>query len=174
MDDPETIYIEPDEESLPENRARKKLLRVLAFRLGEEFYCVDIRKTREVVRMPEPTRIPNVPSFVIGAANLRGEIVSLLDLRYFFGMAPRGSEKNSRVIVTDLTGDKIGLAVDEVTGMLDLDAERLQEPLATLQNRAGSCAKGQIHHANMILTLFDLEKILNCDEITSLQKGGGS
>jgi purine-binding chemotaxis protein CheW len=170
-DDPEKIYIEPEDDELPEERSPRKILRVLVFSLGRENYCVDVRQAQEVMKMPETTRVPNVPDFVLGVANLRGEIISILDIHYFFGLEPQGKSHEVRVIVTDLTGEPVGLRVDRVKGTIEVDEDEIQAPLATLKGRLAAYTKGQVTRGEDILIFLDLEKILRCDEMQRLRKG---
>lgn len=171
MDDPDKIYINAEDDELPESASHKKLLRVLAFSLGKENYCIDVRQAKEVMKMPDTTRVPNVPAFVLGAANLRGEIIGILDMHYFFGLEPHGKSQEVRVIVTDVTGDSIGLRVDRVQDTIAINADEIQAPLATLKGRLEACTKGQVAYGDEILIFLDLEKVLQCDEILNLRKG---
>lgn len=170
-DDSEKIYIESEDDELPEEQSQKKLLRVLVFSLGKENYCLDIRQAKEVMKMPETTRVPNVPAFVIGAANLRGEIISILDLHYFFGLEPQGKSQEVRVIVTDLSGEAVGLRVDRVQDTIGIDETEIQAPLATLKGKLANYTKGQVTRGNDILVFLDLEKILQSEELQNLRKG---
>ena len=165
------IYISSEDDELSDEVSHKKLLRVLVFSLGKENYCVDVRQAKEVMKMPETTRVPNVPAFVIGVANLRGEIISILDMHYFFGLEPQGKSQEVRVIVTDLTGDSVGLRVDRVKDTIGIDEAEIQAPLATLKGRLAGYTKGQVTHGEDILIFLDLEKVLQCDEIKNLRKG---
>jgi purine-binding chemotaxis protein CheW len=171
MADQDKIYINAEDDELLDEASRKKLLRVLVFSLGKENYCVDVLQAKEVMKMPEITRVPNVPAFVLGAANLRGQIISILDLHYFFGLEPQGKSQDVRVIVTDLTGEAIGLRVDQVKDTVEIDEEAIQTPLATLKGRLAEYTRGQVAHGEDILIYLDMEKVLQCDEMQHLRKG---
>lgn len=171
MEDLDKIYIDSEDDELPEDRSPKKTFRVLVFSLGKENYCVDVRQAKEVMKMPETTRVPNVPAFVLGVANLRGEIISILDMHYFFGLEPQGKSQEVRVIVTDLTGEAVGLRVDRVQDTIEIDEAEVQAPLATLKGKLANYTKGQVTRGEDILTFLDLEKILQCDEMQRLRKG---
>ena len=170
-DDPDKIYIESEDEDAFEEKVPKKTVRVLVFSLGDENYCVDVREAKEVIKMPDITRVPNVPVFVVGVANMRGEILSILDLHYFFGVDPKGKTKDLRVIVTDVSGEQVGLMVDQVKDTLEIEEDRIQEPLATLRGKLADYTKGQVPFGENILIFLDLEKIFQCEEIRNLKKG---
>lgn len=171
MTDQDKIYIDPEDDELLESVSHKRLLRVLVFSLGKENYCVDVRQAKEVMRMPETTRVPNVPSFVLGVANLRGEIITILDMHYFFGLESQGKSQDVRVIVTDLSGEAVGLRVDRVKDTVEIDEDAVQVPLATLKGNLAVYTKGQVAQGEEILIFLDLEKVLRCEELEHLRKG---
>jgi len=165
------IYIDSEDDELPEERSQKKTLRVLVFSLGKENYCIDVRQAKEVMKMPETTRVPNVPAFVLGVANLRGEIISILDMHYFFGLESQGKSQDVRVLVTDLTGEAVGLRVDRVKDTIEIEEDEVQVPLATLKGNLAAYTRGQVAHGEEILIFLDLETILQCEDIRNLRKG---
>ena len=171
MDDGDKIYIEPEDEEDFEAGSAKATLRVLVFALGAETYCADVRQAKEAIRMPEMTRVPNVPSFVLGVTNFRGEILSILDLRYFFGVEQKGKAKDVRIIVTDVSGEKVGLMLDRIKGALEIEEEKIQGTLPTLRGQLADYTRGQIPMGDDILIFLDLAKILNGEEIRNLRKG---
>lgn len=170
MSEEDDIIMETDETE--EAPVKKKTLRVLAFTLGGEHYCVDIKQAKSVVRVEALTRVANTPEFIVGVTNLRGEIIPLIDIRYFFGLEHPESDKSARVIVTDVTGSPVGITVDSVADTVDIDEEAIEPPLATLKGKLADYTKGQVQLGNDILILLDLEKILKCDDIERLKSGG--
>jgi purine-binding chemotaxis protein CheW len=171
MAEEEKIIIEQDEEEVIEEQSSKKTIRILVFSLGEENYCVDIGQTKEVIRLPEITNVPNMPEFVDGIINLRGKIISVIDVRHFFGLLEREKAQDTRLIVTDISGAMLGIVVDKVKDTIDIEEEAVQPPLATLRKELTAYTKGQIELDKDILILLDLAKVLKCEEIERLRKG---
>lgn len=169
MSDENDIIMETDEAE--EELVAKKIIRVLAFTLGGEHYCVDIRQAKTVVKVEALTRVPNTPEFIVGVTNLRGEIVPLVDIRYFFGLEHPASDKTARVIITDVTGSLIGVMADSIAETVDIDEESIQPPLATLNEKLAQYTKGQVQLGNNILILLDMEKVLKCEDIERLKNG---
>lgn len=167
----EKIIIEGDADNLDERKETKKTVRVLSFRLGEENYAVNIADAKEVVKPGPITRVPNTPDFVVGVMNLRGEIISIIDLRYFFGLSGKQLGKETSIITTDITGALIGIMVHEIKEALDIDEEAIQPPLGTIKGEVAEYTKGQIKLNKNILILLDLKKILNSQEIERIRKG---
>lgn len=171
MDDQEKIIIEAEDGEMEERESAKKpTLRVLLFSLGEENYCIHITQIKEVIRLFDITRIPLAPSFVKGVINLRGEIVSVLDIREFFGLVQSEKITDPRIIITDAAGYSVGILADSVEGTTDVEEESIQEPLATLKQELRFYTKGQVQLGDKILIILDIEKVLNCDEIEKLRR----
>jgi len=89
----------------------------VAFRMGGETFLVAREETREVLGLPAAvTRIPGAKSWVKGLANVRGQLLPLLDLRQFLGSGSTAAGRNTRVIVVNHRDIPAGLVVDEVLG----------------------------------------------------------
>lgn len=89
----------------------------VAFRMGGETFLVAREETREVLGYPTAvTRIPGAKSWVKGLANVRGQLLPMLDLRQFLGSGATSSGRNTRVIVVNHRDIPAGLMVDEVLG----------------------------------------------------------
>ena len=166
------IIIEQEEDDLEISESSKKpTIRVLRFVLGGEDYCIPVTQVKEVIRVPDVTRIPMSPAFVKGIFNLRGEILTVLDIREFFGLSEPEKITDSRIIVTDAPGYNVGILADSLEGTEDVTEDSIQEPLATLKQELRNYTKGQIQWQERIITLLDIEKVLRCDDIKRLQKG---
>ena len=95
----------------------------LTFRLADEEYAIDILNVREIRAAEAVTRIAQAPAYVRGVINLRGTIVPITDLRLRFGLPAAEREANTVVIILNLDGDYIGVAVDAVTDVVALAAD---------------------------------------------------
>lgn len=172
MPEDNKIIIEVDEEEFDARKEAKKTVRVLSFRLSDERYGIDISDAKEVFKITSTTRIPNSPQFVIGVTNLHGEVIPLIDIRYFLGLSQKEGLGGTKVIVTDVSsGGPIGIVVDEVNEALSIDEEAVQPPLATIKGKIAAFTKGQVELAGDIIVLLELRKVLSCDEIENLKKG---
>jgi purine-binding chemotaxis protein CheW len=98
----------------------------LTFRLCDEEYAIDILNVREIRAAEAVTRIAQAPAHVRGVINLRGAIVPITDLRLLFGLPAAEREANMVVIILNLGGDYIGVAVDAVVDVLALAADEIR------------------------------------------------
>jgi purine-binding chemotaxis protein CheW len=166
------IIIEVDsQECSEEMRELKNTVRVQVFSLGGEDYGIEIKQAKEVILVPEVARVPNVPPFIEGVINWHGEIIALIDPVYFFGLKAQRKAGEDRVIITDAAGYSVGILVDKLKDTIDIEEDLIQPPLSTLDAKASSFTKGQVHWEGRILILLDMEKILNCNEIKTLRQG---
>ena len=101
---------------------------LVCFRIGKETYGVDISTVREIVRVEEITRVPGTPEFVLGVVNLRGRILSVVDLGHRLGLAPSTVTTSSRILVTQLDGVSVGFLVDAATEVAKIAAEQVEPP----------------------------------------------
>ena len=167
----EKIVLEIDQAELVEEKAKKKAVRVLAFVIGGENYCVKIKEVKEVIRPARITGVPNSPEFVVGVMNLRGDIIPLLDIRHFFGLAEKERTKDARVVITDATGLLVGILVDSITDTLDIEEETIQPPLSTLRKELAGYTRGQVKIGKDILIFLDFKSIFKSEDIIRLRKG---
>jgi len=94
----------------------------LSFKLGAEEYGIDILKVQEIRGYEPPTRIANAPEFIKGVVNLRGVIVPIVDMRVRFGLQEVKYDNFTVVIILNIAGRTIGMVVDSVSDVLELDA----------------------------------------------------
>lgn len=107
-------------------------LEVLEFVLDDERYAIESAWVREVVALRELTSLPGTPAFVLGIIPLRGEIVSVLDIRKFFALPARGITDLDKVIVLDDGAMRFGILADRIVGVRSLLLADVQPPLPTL------------------------------------------
>jgi purine-binding chemotaxis protein CheW len=141
------------------NRA-EDVLQLVSFTIGQEEFGVDILKVQEINRMVEITRVPNAPEFVSGVINLRGRVIPIVDLRRRFGFPDRAADKDTRIIVVELSGQVLGFIVDAVREVLRIPRS-VTEPPPPMAAGIGSeyiTAVGKLE--DRLLILLDLEKIL--------------
>ena len=107
-------------------------MQVLVFRLADELYGLETAHVREVVPLRNLVPVPCTPPFVLGLINLRGQILSVVDLRRIFGIPAGTIEGNNPVIVVHREGIEFGLLAESVLGIRSLPLETLQADLPTL------------------------------------------
>jgi purine-binding chemotaxis protein CheW len=136
-------------------------LHIIGFKVGRETYGVPITALHEIVRVPEVTAVPDAPEYVEGVINLRGRIVSVLDLRKRLGQSEPGHERHNRILVVRHREKLAGLIVDSASEVLKI-AEGDIEPSPTESLEGGiKCVTGLGKHEGRLIVLLDLDKLLD-------------
>ncbi|WP_251358762.1 chemotaxis protein CheW [Kangiella sp. TOML190] len=115
-------------ESLPEHDVRgTSFWSGVSFRLSGVDYLASLDEIHEIIPIPETTKVPGVKPWLKGVANLRGVLLTLVDLQEFLGRPSSRNVLNQRVLVLDQKGSYLGLIVDQVTGMQHFDKNDVLE-----------------------------------------------
>lgn len=102
-------------------------MQMVTFCLADESYGIDIMHVQEIIKKPAITFVPQAPEYVEGVANLRGQILPVIDTRTKFGMTRLGADSAARVIVVDADGKTVGLNVDSVSEVLRVSQKVIEE-----------------------------------------------
>lgn len=146
----------------------EELLQLVSFNIGDEEFGVDILKVQEINRMLDVTRVPNAPEYVDGVINLRGKVIPIIDLRRRFGLERKEHDKNTRIVVVELSGKVVGFVVDAVSEVLRIP-KSVTEPPPPIVAGIGAdyiTAVGKLE--DRLLILLDLEKVLSLEESREL------
>jgi purine-binding chemotaxis protein CheW len=136
-------------------------LHVVGFQVGRETYAVPITSLHEIVRVPEITAVPDAPSYLEGVINLRGKIVSVMDLRKRFGEKQVSLGKHNRILVVEHGGKLAGLIVDSASEVLKIPAADVDPPPAAFQESGGlNCVTGLGKVKGRLVVLLDMSKLL--------------
>lgn len=147
-------------------------LHIVGFRVGTETFGVPITCVHEIVRVPDITSVPDSPAFVEGVINLRGKIVSVVDLRKRFGATNIDPHKKNRVIVVESEGKLVGLIVDAASEVLRIPNADIEPPPTVLQNSESSYVTGVGKFQNRLIILVDLKRVLQRGELRKLSEVG--
>ena len=130
------------------------------FKVGRETYGVPITSLHEIVRVPEITAVPDAPDYLEGVINLRGKIVSVMDLRKRFGEKQATLKKQNRILVVEHAGRLAGLIVDSASEVLKIPADAVEAPPAVFQEGGLNCVTGLGKVAGRLVVLLDMSKLL--------------
>ena len=132
----------------------------LTFQLGDELYGVDILRVQEIKGYTAVTKIPNTPAHIKGVLNLRGTIVPIIELRTKFGM-PTIEYTLFTVIVVVVIQEKImGLVVDAVSDVLNIDKKDIQPPPQFGAKVDVSFLRGIGKSGEKLVALLDMDRLL--------------
>ena len=150
-------------------RSRQEI-QLACFRLGEEFYGLDILKIKEIIRPQKLTPVPKAPAFIEGMINLRGVVIPVADMRKRFDLPILQNSRKNRVIVCSVAGKVIGLLVDEVTEVRRYARQDISPAPQFIKGPDAAFFLGVAHQGDDLVMLLDLEKVLSTVEKIEFQK----
>jgi len=156
----------------PPPTAATRAGKYLTFALGHEEYGLQILKVREIIGFMEITAVPRTPPYVSGVINLRGQVISVVNLRAKFGMAPAERTEQTCVIVVEINRDgrklSTGIVVDRVSEVLNIAAEHIEEPPSFGDSVDTQFILGMGKVGKAVKILLDIDKVLSTAETVAL------
>ena len=147
------LAVEPKEDG-----TENDLIEIVEFLLADEYYAIESVFISEVCHLKDLTPIPCTPAFVLGVINLRGTILSVIDLRTFFELPNKGLSDLNKVIVLNDGVMEFGILADVIRGVRLISVKTLQASLPTLTNIRADYLKGVSEER---LVVLDGGKILS-------------
>lgn len=148
------------------NQKQNEPIQWVTFRLGDELYGINVMQVQEVLRMPDIVPVPGAQDYVIGIINLRGNVVTVIDLRNRFGLPPRDSEDSTRIIIIEADDQVIGIMVDSVAEVVELRSSEIEMAPSVGNEESARYIQGVCSRGGVLLILVDLNKLFTDDEKT--------
>ncbi len=140
------------------------MLQWVTFKLAGEKYGVNVMQVQEVLRYTEIAPVPGSPSYVLGIINLRGKVVSVIDTRSRFGLAPDEITDHTRIIVIEADTHVIGILVDSVAEVVYLRQSDIETAPHIGNEESAKFIQGVCHKNEELLILIELDKLLTDEE----------
>ena len=144
----DTIVASPNEREL------------VAFRIGDQEFCVDIMAVREIRGWAPVTALPHSPSFLRGVLNLRGAVLPIVDLADRLGFPSTDPTARHVIIVAQVNRQVIGLLVDAVSDILTIGDDSIQPPPEVASGRVRSFVRGLVAIESRMVSLISLDRVL--------------
>lgn len=141
----------------------------LSFLLNADWYGLNVHDLVEVLPPPKITRVPSVPDHILGVVNLRGEILSTIDLKIFFGLSSGDPTEDQALIVVEHAGMRTGLLVDAIGDLVNLATEDLSEEPLLAGTSQRDFFEGAAPWQEGFLTVIRLEGIFQAEGMYSYQ-----
>lgn len=136
----------------------------VTFRLDNEVYGVNVMQVQEVLRVSDIAPVPGAPGYVMGIINLRGRVVTIIDTRMRFGLAPREIDDATRIVIIETAGQTVGIVVDSVSEVIDVYSDQIETAPNVGNDESARYIEGVVSRQDELLILIDLNKLLTEDE----------
>jgi purine-binding chemotaxis protein CheW len=133
---------------------------LIAFRIGEQEFCVDIMSVREIRGWTPATPLPRAPGFMKGVINLRGAVLPIIDLGTRFGLTTSEPTARHVIMVAHIGGRMVGLLVDAVSDIIQLTDEAMQPTPDIASDHVKSFVKGIFAIDGRMISLIELDHIV--------------
>jgi purine-binding chemotaxis protein CheW len=144
-------------------------VQLVTFQVGGEEFGLDVFSVHEILRYQAVTPVPRAPAFVEGVLDVRGAVVPVVDLRRRFEVAGVAYTDETRIVLVDFAGERLGLVVDSVTEVLRAPETAVSAPPAYIRGLAAEFMRGIVRHDGRLIILMDLERILSSEERIALE-----
>jgi purine-binding chemotaxis protein CheW len=145
----------------------------LTFALGSEEYGLEILKVREIIGYMDITAVPRTPAHVRGVINLRGQVISVTDLRKRFGMPAVEKTDQTCIIVVEIQSEgrrmSMGIVVDRVSEVLNIPAANIEDAPSFGANIDTSFILGMGKIGHSVKMLLDIDKVLTSSEVRDME-----
>jgi purine-binding chemotaxis protein CheW len=132
------------------------------FFVDGQYFGVDVLQVQEVIRYQEMTRVPLAPPVVRGLINLRGQIVTAIDLRRRLSLEDRPDDQAPVNVIIRTEDGAVSLLVDEIGDVLEVSEKQFEGPPETLQGTARELIRGAYKLKDRLLLILDTERAVNC------------
>ncbi|MCL7751997.1 chemotaxis protein CheW [Guyparkeria hydrothermalis] len=136
------------------------LSRWVNFTVDDETYALNVLDVQEVLRDAEITPIPGAPDAIIGIINLRGNVVTVVDARTFFGLEEKAWDENSRIMVIEVaSGEIVGLVVDSVAEVIALPQTVVDQAMMAVADDRARHILGIVPQDEKLIILVDMKSL---------------
>jgi purine-binding chemotaxis protein CheW len=144
-----------------QNNTQTSDLQLCTFYLGNLFLGIEVEKVQEIIRYQEMTRVPLASPVVGGLLNLRGQIVTAIDLRRRLGLSDREKDNLPLNAIVQTGGEIVSLLVDEAGDVLEVSADDFELPPDTFTSNIRTLIRGAYKRIDGLLLFLDVEKVVD-------------
>jgi purine-binding chemotaxis protein CheW len=138
--------------------------RYLCFNLGEEEFALPLLSVKEVLALPETTPVPQMPPHFKGILNLRGKILSIMDLRVKLNIKPNKNSEENAVVILDLGDYSLGIIVDRVNSVQTFDKDGLSDKPLMENTKHTDYITGVYRRESKLILLVNVLKALSIED----------
>src|SRR5574344_3129256 len=151
------------------NSSDDPLLQWVTFRLEDETYGINVMQVQEVLRYSEIAPVPGAPSYVLGIINLRGNVVTVIDTRQRFGLPSAEVTDNTRIVITNVDKQVVGILVDSVAEVVYLRQSEIETAPSVGNDESAKFIQGVCNKNGELLILVELDKMMSEEEWSELE-----
>ncbi|MCD6396674.1 MAG: chemotaxis protein CheW [Spirochaetaceae bacterium] len=133
---------------------------ISTFFLGETVWGLDTLDTQEVIRVSEITKVNNAENYIIGIINLRGKIVTVIDLSSKLGLGSSSISDASKIIIVEWMGEYIGLLIDSISDVIDIEKKSLTSAPSSMNGTRGGYIDSVYQAGQQLIAILNIKAVL--------------
>ncbi len=145
------------------NASTKNIIELATFYVGDALCGMDILKVQEINKLMEMTKVPQAPDYMIGILNLRGQIVTIIDLGQKLGLGKAELSNESRNIIVNAPGEHVGLLVTRISDVVMADPDKIEPAPANMSGMQGGFFTGVYKTENKLIGILDIKEVLKIE-----------
>lgn len=142
----------------------KSIVELATFYVGEALCGMDILKVQEINKLMTMTKVPQAPDYVLGILNLRGQIVTIIDLGKKLGLGETDVSADPRNIIVNSSGSYVGLLVKKISDVVTADLDKLEAAPANMSGIQGDFFTGVYKTQANLIGILDIDKVLSLED----------
>ena len=142
----------------------KSIVELATFYIGDALCGMDILKVQEINKLMQMTKVPQAPEYVLGILNLRGQIVTILDLGKKLGLGETDISQDPRNIIVNSAGGHVGLLVRRISDVVSADMDKRERAPANMSGIQGEYFTGVYKTNDNLIGILDVDKVLSIED----------
>jgi purine-binding chemotaxis protein CheW len=144
----------------------QNLIELSTFFVGDALCGMDILKIQEINKLIDMTTVPQAPDYVLGILNLRGQIITSIDLSKKLGLGVTNLSDDPRNIIVNSRGEHIGLLVKKISDVVQADTTKFEPSPSNMGGIQGDFFTGVYKTTDKLIGILDVEKVLHLESIS--------
>ena len=141
----------------------KNTIELATFYVGRALCGMDILKVQEINKLMEMTKVPQAPDYMVGILNLRGQIVTIIDLGQKLGLGSIEVSNESRNIIVNTPGEHVGLLVSRISDVVMADPDKIEPAPANMNGIQGAFFTGVYKTDNKLIGILNIKEVLRLE-----------
>ena len=146
--------------------------KLVTFRLGDDLFAANVHDVERVLRYAAPTAVPNMPSYIEGVMDYRGQVVPVINMRRRIELPDREAQADTRMLVFNAGNELVAGVVDTVTEVTAFDPANVSPPPPLFRGLAAKYLRGTVRVGEKLLIYLDVQYLLSSTERIALQSAG--
>jgi purine-binding chemotaxis protein CheW len=139
-------------------------IELITFSIGDVLYGIDISDVLGINKITEVTPVARAPFYVRGLLNLRGQIISIIDVGLKLGLSTSSASPTQKAIIVNYRNELVGLQVDGIHDVVNTTADQIEKPPANINNIHSGFCRGVIKTQNNIISVLSIDSLLQTDQ----------